>query len=333
MCKTLKERFLNNKLVQDGCEESTIYNYDLDIRLFYDYMSKEKNIPVEHEEKLLKSVTRFDIDDYRDYMLYKEIVNSKGEHSSVSRVNRIFTTLKQYSKFLKEGLVIENDFMAGVGVVKPNTKNKDIKPKKEKELINKDDFNKLIRATYREEYFTRNYEFNSTRTRFLLALMATTGQRIETLLQVELNMIEKVSDDAYMINIPKEITKCDRAVRVPIANKTFKYYNEYITEREKLNNIIDSHLLFLSERGKKFDRRNSADVINKLCDIAKIEKHISNHNMRAFFRTQSSFNGVNENIIKLIGGWKNNDKMADIYVKDDHSYEMDMKKIKACNII
>lgn len=336
MCEyKLKDRFLQKKYLEDASEKSTLEKYSRHIVYLYKYISKKKNIDIADEEKILKSVTKLDIEELRNYMLNEEDVGLEIEgnrHSSVSRINTLTTALRQFSSYLYTLGVIDNNFMDGMKAIKYNKKNDNMKKKKTIDYLTFEEAQELLKVTYSKEYASKGGEFKKARTRCLISLLATTGQRINSILSVTMDMIEK-KDDCYIISIPDTITKCKIPVRVPIANKTLEYFNKYIEERNKLKYISKENYLIVTSQGKRHNANNTNKEIKQLCKLAGIEKHFTNHNMRKYFRSQLTFNNVNENLIKLIGGWKNDDAMAEIYVNDDNSDKFNKQKIEVCNII
>ena len=77
------------------------------------------------------------------------------------------------------------------------------------------------------------------------------------------------------------------------------------------------------------NRTQTSRDIESLVKSAGINKIIHNHNQRATFRTTLSYNGVNETIIRQIGGWSLSD-VEKSYVYDENE---DLKKQEICNIL
>ena len=60
------DKYINNKVIQDGIEKSTEDKYRSLLNMFFEYMKEIKN--TDNELEILNSVTRLDMDDFRDYL-------------------------------------------------------------------------------------------------------------------------------------------------------------------------------------------------------------------------------------------------------------------------
>ena len=168
--------------------------------------------------------------------------------------------------------------------------------------------------------------------RFILGLLTTTGLRAEELLNITFDMIDTVKFN-YMINFKSDMTKRDISKRIPLANFTATLYDEYIECRNKINISNDKvkNLVLISSQNKKISTRQLSRMIKRYVNKTNIDKEITTHSFRDTFRTTLTFNNVNENLIRLIGGWSQLDKVSSIYNRDGK--EHDDIKIKVCDIL
>lgn len=320
MITNFKERFIEEQ--KRTTREATWSSYSSDIKLFLEYMSNIKRINEELE--LIQSITNDDVEDWLTIMSdSKSPADERDPFYELTTLNRKIASLSVFFEYMKEskGKIDKNPF-------------KNVKPYKNinserREMLTLDEVKIFIEQTYVINKDDRAREFNSARTRFLTALMCTTGLRINEALSIKFTDIEEKSD-AYMINLKAKNVKNHLDKRVPICGITKKYYHEYLAERSKIKHPSDENLVILSSRGKRFDRKASEEQIQKYVQRINVDKEIVNHSFRHTFRTTLATKGVNETLICLIGGWALQG-MSAIYIHD--SVDLDQKKIEVCNIL
>lgn len=310
--------------VSRNAEDSTCNSYENDVKYFLCDMAQYKNIHIDNELELIQSITNNDVE---DWIQYRTKLADDSKHYALSTMNRKIVSLNLFFKYIKDNKnLIEQNPFANVSLY-------DLSKRTvlDTNVLILDDIKKMIDETYIKQVGERCFEFNSARTRFVIALMCTTGLRISEVLSIELDNIEQI-DGAYMVNISKDKVKNDINKRVPICGKVVMYYHEYIKERSKLKNIIDSNVLIISSRGKIIDRSTTERDIKKYIDRVGIQKSINNHSCRHIFRTSLTKNNVNESLICIIGGWSRHSlAMSAIYTHD--TIDLDSEKIKVCNIL
>ena len=147
-------------------------------------------------------------------------------------------------------------------------------------------------------------------------------------MNITISNLEKV-EGGYMINISSDKTKNKVNKRVPVANKTLEYFNEYMEEREK-NNFIDNDILILSRTGKKLTRTGIQKMMDKYSEKnglsnLNITPHTFRHSCTGILRK----NGVEDSLIYNILGWK--EGIISVYTDDIKS--LDYAKIISCNIL
>ena len=318
------DRFISSEYAMES--DNTIKSYVCDITLFLNNMAEKKSITDEIE--LLKSITNDDVEDW--------IKEQRG--CAFTTINRKIIILKKYFRYIAVNKkIIPFSPFDGIkeisppkNILKAKQEGKLLyKLKEKKTCISLEEVWKLINSTYTRGYKERSFEFTSVRDRFLLSMLFTTGLRIEELLNVKVNQI-KPYDYGFMIEgIP---SKTGVVKRVPIANKSLGYYNNYLSAREKYKNGKKSDYLIINERGNKCTDQYINEKLSKLVDKAEIDKHITCHSFRYGFKTYSTAKGINTDVIALIGGWKNDlSNQADTYLTNDGG--LDKQIVEACNLL
>lgn len=316
MLKVL-ERFINEYEI--GWSEATTIAYKADIKLFLESVAEKKNMNEEIE--LIQSITNDDYEDWKN--------ETKGVYA-LATLNRKITALILFFKYVTiNKKICKVNPMEGVKLVKPSKKR--VSPwqlRQQSNILTHEELLKLIEKSYTKSAGERNFELCSARDRFLISLESSTGVRIEEALNITFDMLDKV-EGGYMVNIKD--TKTGQKKRIPIANKCLKYYEEYINERSKFESAKNCNYVIVSNKGNKMPPNKCNENLKKLLNKAEISnKHITNHSNRHMFRTSATSKGVQENLIKIIAGWKL-DPIADIYLED--TKELDRAKIKACDLI
>lgn len=317
MIENIREMFIVAK--SRKYPKNTLASYNSDIKIFLENIMKENNCD---EVTAIKMV---------DSIFVEKFVNNnkqliKEEGYSKSSLNRKLASMTLfYDWIISMGLFdIKHNPFKGVDRFS-NTESK------EKDSLLIDEVKKLIACTYEKRRGDKDFEFVSARTRFIIALMSTTGMRIEEVLNLQMDFIKPVEDD-YMIVIPKEFSKNKKPRRVPLCGIVKKYYHEYLDIRKKID--VDSNLLILSNKYKKFSTKDSRSAIKKYVErMGVTDKNIGNHSFRHTFRSALTEKNANESLICTIGGWsrKRLGNQSDVYLHDDE--RLDKIKIEICKDI
>ena len=299
------ERFLEVK-VELYKEKNTYVNYKIDL----------KQLDLHMTEILGEDwVTTVDNDEME---LYVKLLKKKEYEATT--INRKIASASSFFGYCVDKGWIEKNPMKGIELFRVY--------KKKKDMLDIEDIRKIIDSTYVREVREKNYEFNSARNRFILSFLTSTGLRIGELLSLDIKSLEKVSD-GYMVNISAERIKNNVDKRVPIANKTLEYFNEYMEQREK-NGFANNDILILSRNGKKMTRVAIQKMISKYCERNGFEElNITPHTFRHICTSVLRRNRVEDSLIFNILGWK--EGIMAIYT-DDISM-LDNAKITSCNII
>lgn len=273
------------ELLRAETSANTIKAYKSDLAKFYDYIKINLGNDVGFEESLSLMKYR----DLEDFIFYLE-----DKNYSRSTINRVIMALKTffnyYSKYTgsnpSKGLRGYKKTMA-----------------KQKKILTKEEITKILNQTQTKRYGEKFTSFNSQRDRFLLALLSTTGLRIEEALSIKLKDIDDY-ENYKMINVnihSEESTKLNK--RVPIAGKVLEYYKNYITEYEKKFDLTgDDYLIVSARSGKKLETKSSNLMIKKYCDELKIEG-VSNHCFRHYANIALMSVGAPDSIRNKILGW------------------------------
>ena len=299
------ERFLEVK-VELYKEKNTYVNYKIDL----------KQLDLHMTEILGEDwVATVDNDEMELYV--KSLKKKKYEATTI---NRKIASASSFFGYCVDKGWIEKNPMKGIELFRVY--------KKKKDMLDIEDIKKIIDSTYVREVREKNYEFNSARNRFILAFLTSTGLRISELLSLDIKSLEKVSE-GYMVNISAERIKNNVDKRVPIANKTLEYFNEYMEQREK-NGFANNDILILSRNGKKMTRVAIQRMISKYCERNGFEElNITPHTFRHICTSVLRRNRVEDSLIFNILGWK--EGIMAVYT-DDISM-LDNAKITSCNII
>ena len=304
------DRFIQHKC--KSLSQNTKKSYRSDIEIFLNNMAGKKSL--QDETVLFQSITNDDVEDWIE----------EQEGCAFTTIDRRLITLKKFFNYItiNKKIITKNPF-DGIDRVKP-PKNiaQAIKDgelnynlKKKKTVLSLEETKKLIDSTYIKGYKERNFEFSSTRDRFLLSMLFTTGLRIEELLNVQLTQLTPCNEGYMIENIP---SKTGVLKRVPVANKTLEYYNSYMAERKLFKNGKISEYLIINERGEKWTNKNTNEKLERILKKANIGKHITCHCFRYGFKTYSTARGINSDIIASIGGWESDlSNQADTYLAND----------------
>lgn len=280
------DRFINNLLNPN--KTNTIKTYRSALNSLYEYLTKKKN--TDDEIKMLKSTDAFDIEDY-----FKEISNEYKK----STINAKIEVIRSFFEYLIDANILQLNPTKTLKQYSPREVKRD---QEERYIPTIEEVKRLINITYEYEYGARKQEFANPRNRFLIALLSTTGLRIEEALGIKMEDIEIV-DGGYMINIHEDRVKNSMQKRVPIVSSVQKYFVEYCEAREIENKKYQSDLLFFSNNGKKLTTKNMNQMLEKLCDRVGIEENITNHCFRHFLTQELIASGCDTGIIYKILGW------------------------------
>lgn len=324
MCTTELDRFYRK--VQFELAESTLSSYQTTIKQFFDFVKKRKGIlEIENVDEFLREITTNDVEDYR-FFLIEEDENGERKYR-IDSANTKFYALKSLFSYLgtKEGFTNPIEKMTKL---KPNEKilEQEMETKDEKEVPSLKEIKDMIKQTYIKEKGDRNFSFNSVRNRFMIAFLASTGMRIEELLNIDLDKDIFKTEEGYEVRLKSSKIKNKLKKNLPITHHNLNYFEEYLKEREKIN--VETNYLIISKNGKKLGRDASNEMIKKYMKKIGSDKKITNHSFRHSANSFLRANGVSDAVIKSILGWKEKDMSGTVY--NHETEELRLKKIEAC---
>lgn len=319
MNTNILDRYFNNYLSMKDRKKNTIVTYKNNMAQFYDYFTEL--LHTDDEIELLSNITNDMIEDYILHLLQEK------KYSSATVNNKINTWKSFFQYVCVNKKIIPLSPVDGIPQV---NENQSTKTTKEKEVLNHEELIQILKSSYNKLDGERMFELCSTRDRFILSFTYTTGTRIEELLQAEFDWLEEIKE-GYMLNIPKQVVKNKIDKRLPITGKVLKYFNDYMSEREKLKHVHDENIIILSSKGREIGTSDCNNNLDKLISKAMINKHISNHCSRHYFASSLTSRGdISDNIINRIGGWKMEGIKNNYYC---HDKAFDKEKIRVCNLL
>ena len=306
-------------------EEKTKKDYAYWVNRFLEDVQKELNVKdSKYDMELINNLNSFVISD---------IMNMYRKRYALSTQNKIVASLTNFGKWLGNTPEYgKNPFATLQWHDNDRVKIDQDKRKEEnnKEILTVDELKLILDNIPKFE----NNNFKETRNQALISLYLTTGSRCRELLDMTTDMLVKY-DNYYMVNYTKEQTKGDVEKRIPIANKCFEYFENYLKERDKILKYAKEEykdLVFLSDKQRKIDTSTITNIIKRYCKKLGINKNVSTHSLRHTYRTELTRRNVNENLIRAIGGWHLVNSVDDTYFHKNQE-ELDVDKINACNII
>ena len=280
-----------------GKRVNTIESINSSINTFSEYLQTKD---IELNDATINNITVQDAFNYRKYLL------DKGYKRST--VNTKIANTKSYFGFLvKHEIIIKNPF-AGFEAMEENDKTI-------KDILTKEEVIKLIESFDIKLAGERNFEYISKRNKAIIAVLASTGVRIENLLNVTMDRLIKI-EEGYKIEYTKDETKGKVDTTIYIVGKNKELLEEYLKVRKDKAGL---NLLFNSVNGKKISRSDMITIINKRVEYLGIQKHIVSHSFRAFCANMLLSNGVDNLLIKKYMGWreKSNDMLSNIYYRSE----------------
>ena len=304
------ERFLTQQI---NLEENSIINYRIDIEKFLKHCSQILNIPIEKENKLLDNITVDLIEDI--FNTYREIYKKKT-------INRRVASCNTFGEYLvHRNIWTSNKFSVLLYYNYADDK-------REYYMPTTNEINAMLRVSEHDKNKLRGY-----RTCFIISLMATTGLRINNVLDLQFNQLEK-NEGICVFNFTIQQMKNNKGCRIPLSKRTLYYYNKYIEYRNRLN-IKECYkdYIIIGDKGKPLTSNSVARNIRRLGRGLIPSNNLSNlvnHSFRKYFRTTATELNCNRDLIYLIGNWSF-DKVSSCYVVDGK--HLDKAKLELCNAL
>ena len=280
-----------------GKRVNTIESINTSLDTFSEYLQTTE---IELNDAAINNITVQDAFNYRKYLL------DKGYKKST--VNTKIANTKSYFGFLTKHQIISKNPFAGFEAMEENDKTI-------KDILTKEEVIKLIESFDIKLAGERNFEYISKRNKAIIAVLASTGVRIENLLNVTMDRLVKI-EEGYKIDYTKAETKGKVDTTIYIVGRNKKLLEEYLKVRKDKAGL---NLLFNSVNGKKISRSDMITIINKRVEYLGIQKHIVSHSFRAFCANMLLSEGIESILIKKMLGWreKSNDMLSSIYYRSE----------------
>ena len=280
-----------------GKRMNTIESINNSIDTFSKYLQTKD---IELNDATINNITVQDAFNYRKYLL------DKGYKKST--VNTKIANTKSYFGFLTKHQIISKNPFTGFEAMEENDKTI-------KDILTKEEVIKLIKSFDIKLAGERNFEYISKRNKAIIAVLASTGIRIENLLSVTVDRLIKI-EEGYKIEYTKAETKGKVDTTIYIVGRNAELLEDYLKVRKDKAGL---NLLFNSVNGKKISRSDMITIINKRVEYLGIQKHIVSHSFRAFCANMLLSAGVDNLLIKKYMGWriKDNDMLGNIYYRSE----------------
>ena len=280
-----------------GKRVNTIESINNSIDTFQKYLQIKD---IELNDATINNITVQDAFSYRKYLL------DRGYKRST--VNTKIANIKSYFGFLvKHEIINKNPFIGFEALAEDD--------KTVKDVLSKEEVLKLIESFDIKLSGERNFEYASKRNKAIISILASTGIRIENLLNITMDRLIKI-EEGYKIQYTKAETKGKVDTTIYIVGKNKELLEDYLKVRKDKSGL---NLLFNSVNGKKISRSDMITIINKRVEYLGIQKHIVSHSFRAFCANMLLSNGVDNLLIKKYMGWreKSNDMLSNIYYRSE----------------
>ena len=281
-----------------GKRANTIESINNSIDTFQKYLQTKD---IELNDVAINNITVQDAFNYRKYLLDKGYKRSS--------INTKIANIKSYFGFLTKHEIISKNPFTGFEAMEENDKTI-------KDILTKEEVIKLIESFDIKLAGERNFEYISKRNKAIIAVLASTGVRIENLLNVTMDRLIKI-EEGYKIEYTKAETKGKVNTTIYIVGKNKELLEDYLKVRKDKSGL---NLLFNSAGGnKKISRSDMITIINKRVEYLGIQKHIVSHSFRAFCANMLLSNGIESILIKKMLGWheKTNDMLSNIYYRSE----------------
>ena len=281
-----------------GKRVNTIESINNSIDTFSKYLQTKD---IELNDTAINNITVQDAFNYRKYLL------DKGYKKST--VNTKIANIKSYFGFLAKHEIISKNPFTGFEAMEENDKTI-------KDILTKEEVIKLIESFDIKLAGERNFEYISKRNKAIIAVLASTGIRIENLLNITVDRLIKI-EEGYKIEYTKEETKGKVNTTIYIVGKNKELLEDYLKIRKDKAGL---NLLFNSAGGnKKISRSDMITIINKRVKYLGIQKHIVSHSFRAYTANALLSNGVDPILIRKMLGWANDkqDMLTSVYYRSE----------------
>ena len=281
-----------------GKRVNTIESINTSVKTFSEYLQTKD---IELNDTTINNITVQDAFNYRKYLLDKGYKRSS--------VNTKIANIKSYFGFLTRHEIISKNPFTGFEAMEENDKTI-------KDILTKEEVIKLIESFDIKLAGERNFEYISKRNKAIIAVLASTGVRIENLLNVTMDRLIKI-EEGYKIEYTKAETKGKVNTTIYIVGRNAELLEDYLKVRKDKAGL---NLLFNSAGGnKKISRSDMITIIGKRVKYIGVTKHITSHSFRAYTANALLSNGVDPILIRKMLGWANDkqDMLTSVYYRSE----------------
>ena len=280
-----------------GKRENTIESIDHSINTFTEFLQTKD---IELNDATINNITVQDAFNYRKYLLYKGYKKST--------VNTKIANIKSYFGFLTKHEIISKNPFVGFNALEESDRTI-------KDILSKEEVIKLIESFDIKLAGERNFNYISKRNKAIIAILASTGIRIENLLSVTMDRLVKINE-GYRINYTKDETKGKVDTTIYIVGRNAELLEDYLKVRKDKTGL---NLLFNSVNSKKISKSDMITIINKRVAYIGVTKHITSHSFRAYTANALLSNGIEPVIIRKMLGWANDkqDMLSSVYYRSE----------------
>lgn len=280
-----------------GKRENTMESINNSLKTFTEFLQTKD---IELNDTTINNITVQDAFNYRKYLLYKGYKKST--------VNTKIANIKSYFGFLTKHEIISKNPFVGFNALNEDDKNV-------KDILTKEEVIKLIESFDVKLTGERNFEYASKRNKAIIAVLASTGIRIENLLNVTMDRLVKINE-GYKIEYTKAETKGKVDTTIYIVGRNAELLKDYLKVRKDKAGL---NLLFNSVNGKKISRSDMITIIDKRIKYLGIQKHITSHSFRAYTANALLAEGIEPILIRKMLGWANDkqDMLTSVYYRSE----------------
>ena len=262
------QQFLDYLTFQKRYSPHTITSYSNDLNAFFNFLQQQFGETA--------------LPDIKPTLIRSWLAELKQSGMESKSINRKISTLKSFFKYQLRQQVITISPMTAI-----------ISPKISKRLpqfVDKKDISTLL----------THVEFPDTldgRTeKLIIALFYNTGMRQAELIELKEINISKSNGSI------KVLGKGNKERLIPVSNQLIEQMQEYITDKKKHIQLIDTDVLLVTQSGKKLYPRYVYNAINKYLSMVTTIDKKSPHVLRHTFATHLMNNGADLNAVKELLG-------------------------------
>lgn len=260
--------FLDYLLLEKNYSKHTVDAYQRDLNSFLEFTEKE------YQTTDISDIHYSQIRSWIVFMVENDISNRS--------VNRKISALNTYYRFLMKVGDLE---------VNPLAKHKALKTSKKIQVP----FSEKEVGVVLDDFEFGN-DFESLRDKLMIELFYSTGIRRIELINIKLRDIDTSNQ------LLKVLGKRNKERYVPLLPSVLTSLKNYLEERNKLEQIIDKEMLFLTKKGVKVYENLVYRIINEYFSLASSKVKKSPHILRHSFATHLLNQGADLNSVKELLG-------------------------------